>query len=99
MESMGSWRRGWDSNPRCPSQGTTVFETVGVFPWKPMKSVILVGFQPVMRQVHTEDTADEHLRGGYKSGHRVEPFRLRSSVLSLRARARSSDSRSSCPGF
>src|SRR6476646_10471259 len=22
-----AWRRGWDSNPRCPSQGTTVFET------------------------------------------------------------------------
>jgi hypothetical protein len=54
-----------------------------------MKSVILVEFQPVMRQLHTEDTADEHLRGGYKSGHRCEPFRLRSSVLSLRARGHS----------
>src|SRR5260221_13365959 len=30
MESMGSWRRGWDSNPRCPSQGTTVFETAPI---------------------------------------------------------------------
>jgi hypothetical protein len=47
-----------------------------------MKSVILFEFQPVMRQLHTEDTADEHLRGGYKSGHRAEPFRLRSSVFS-----------------
>ncbi len=50
------WRRGWDSNPRYPVKGTTVFETAQFQAGKPQKPDFLQAYQSFGAPSKTEIT-------------------------------------------